>query len=266
MYANWPNEFRNMKHYGIIGNPLEHSWSKLYFDKKFANEQTDAEYSLYEVDNEADLKPTLSQLDGCSITIPYKKAIIPYLSELDPVAKEIGAVNVVKKVQNAQCTMHSYFKGYNTDWIGFYKSIEPMLNENENENENRALIFGTGGAAMAVAYGLKRLGITYHFVGRSAQCTMHNAQCLSYETLTEEIIKQHNILINCTPLGMWPHVDTAVDIPYEAITAAHLLFDCVYNPTETLFLKRGREQGACTMNGLSMLHIQANEAWKIWNL
>jgi len=260
-----------MRKYGIIGVPLGHSWSGEYFGEKFREEGIDAEYRLYECNSQADLKPTLSRLDGCNITIPYKEAVIPLLEEIDPVAREIGAVNVVKKVHNAQCTMHNEFRGYNTDWIGFTQSLKPLLNENVNANANRALIFGTGGVAKAVAYGLMRLGISYNFVSRSAQCTMHNAQCtmhnaecLNYETLTKEIIEEHKILINCTPLGMWPNVEDCVPIPYEGIGAAHILFDCVYNPEETEFLRRGREHGARTKNGLEMLHIQADEAYKIW--
>jgi len=257
-----------MKHYGIIGKPLGHSWSGEYFGEKFREEGIDAEYRLYECNSEADLKSTLSRLDGCNITIPYKEAVMPLLDEIDPVAAEIGAVNVVKKVQNAECTMHNELKGYNTDWIGFIQSLRSLLNDNhnhnDNHNDNRAMIFGTGGVAKAVAYGLMRLGITYNFVSRNAECRMHNAQCLNYETLTKEIIEQHKILINCTPLGMWPEVKDCVDIPYEGITAAHLLYDCVYNPEETEFLRRGRERGARTKNGLEMLHIQADEAYNIW--
>jgi len=239
-----------MKRYGIIGKPLEHSWSGVYFAEKFAKENIDAEYRLYECESQAELKPTISRLDGCNITIPYKEAVMPLLEEMDPVAKEIGAVNVVK-VNRGVGESVNRLSGYNTDWIGFTQSLRPLLNENVNANQ--ALIFGTGGVAKAVAYGLSKLGVDYSFISRP-----------DYKKLTKEIIEQHKILINCTPLGMWPKVEDCVPIPYEGITTAHLLYDCVYNPEETEFLRRGRIQGACTKNGLEMLHIQAEYAWRIW--
>jgi len=261
-----------MKHYGIIGRPLGHSWSGEYFGEKFRKEGIEAEYCLYECAQITDVMPMLCRLDGCNITIPYKEAVIPLLDSLDPIAAEIGAVNVVKRCQTASLSeVRSQIKGYNTDWIGFMQSLRPLLNDNDNHNvnANRALIFGTGGVAKAVAYGLKRLGISYDCVTRevrSQTALLSEVRCFTYNELTKEIIEQHKILINCTPLGMWPKVEDCVPIPYEGITSAHLLYDCVYNPEETEFLRRGREQGARTKNGLEMLHIQADAAWRIWTL
>ena len=241
-----------MRHYGIIGFPLLHSFSAKYFNEKFAREHIEAEYSLYPLDHEQwtmdngqKVRHLIDTLDGFNVTLPYKQAIIPYLDRLDQTAEQIGAVNVVYQRV-----------GYNTDCLGFMASIRPLL----RANDQRALVLGTGGASKAVVYGLRQLGITPTLVSRTPRDGI-----IGYKDLTEEIMAQHTIIVNCTPLGMLPDVDTCPDIPYHLITAKHLLYDCVYNPEQTLFLQKGKTQGATIRNGMEMLTGQAQAAWKIWN-
>lgn len=237
-----------MRHFGIIGYPLLHSFSAKYFSEKFAREHIDAEYSLYPVKGErlkVKVERLLTELDGFNVTMPYKQAIIPYLDRLDETAQAVGAVNVVHQRV-----------GYNTDCLGFIESIRPLL----RAYDKHAIVLGTGGASKAVCYGLKQLGIEPTLVSRTPKEGM-----LGYTDLTEEVMTQHTIIVNCTPLGMVPDVDSCPDIPYEKITARHLLFDCIYNPEETLFLRKGKAQGAKTQNGIGMLYGQAKEAWKIWS-
>ena len=239
-----------MRHYGIIGFPLHHSFSAKYFNEKFETSGIDAEYSLYAVDKGEwmkgeRLKEFLESLDGFNVTLPYKQAIIPYLEHLDETAEAIGAVNVVYK-----------HVGYNTDCLGFMGSMQPLL----REDDRKALVLGTGGASKAVCYGLKKLGITPTLVSRTPKEGM-----LGYDELTQEVMEAHTIIVNCTPLGMAPDVNSFPPIPYEQITARHLLFDCIYNPEETLFLQKGKTQGAMIKNGMEMLVGQAKAAWKIWN-
>ena len=236
-----------MGHFGIIGNPLIHSFSAKYFNEKFTREHIDAEYSLYplnELTNER-VNELLDTLDGFNVTFPYKEAIIPYLDRLDETAQAIGAVNVVYKRV-----------GYNTDYAGFIVSLRPLL----RPFDRQALVLGTGGASKAVCYGLQQLGITPTLVSR----TPKEGQ-LGYEALHKAVMEQHTIIINCTPLGMFPEVNSCPPIPYEHLTPRHLLYDCVYNPEETLFLRRGKAQGASIQNGKEMLIGQAKEAWAIWN-
>lgn len=237
-----------MRHFGIIGFPLLHSFSAKYFSEKFANEHIDAEYSLYPIEEnhlQKEAKRLFASLDGMNVTMPYKQTIIPYLDSLDDTAQAVGAVNVV----------HQHI-GYNTDCLGFMESIKPLL----RPYDRKALVLGTGGASKAVCYGLRQLDIEPTLVSRTPHSGM-----LGYEDLTKDIMETHTIIVNCTPLGMLPKIDTCPPIPYEAITARHLLFDCVYNPEETLFLRKGKEQGAMTQNGMGMLIGQAKAAWKIWN-
>ena len=238
-----------MRHYGIIGFPLLHSFSAKYFSEKFAREHIDAEYSLYPLEVESlksKVESLLDSLDGFNVTMPYKQTIIPYLDRLDETAQAVGAVNVVHQRV-----------GYNTDCIGFMESMRPLLRAEDKE----ALVLGTGGASKAVCYGLKQLGINPTLVSRTPKEGM-----LGYQDLTKEVIEAHSIIVNSTPLGMLPNVDSCPDIPYEWITARHLLFDCVYNPEETLFLRKGKAQGARVRNGMEMLTGQAQAAWKIWNI
>ena len=237
-----------MRHFGIIGFPLSHSFSAKYFNEKFATEQIEAEYSLYptkEENLESKVESLLNSLDGFNVTLPYKQAIIPYLDRLDETAEAIGAVNVVHRRM-----------GYNTDCLGFMDSIKPLL----RGYDKQALVLGTGGASKAVCYGLRKLGITTTLVSRTPR-----EGILGYNELTDEVMAAHTIIVNCTPLGMFPDVDSCAPIPYEHITARHLLFDCVYNPEETLFLRKGKAQGATTRNGIEMLIGQAKAAWKIWS-
>ena len=186
----------------------------------------------------------LDSLDGMNVTLPYKQAIIPYLDRLDETAEAIGAVNVVYRRV-----------GYNTDCMGFMASIRHLL----RADDRKALVLGTGGASKAVCYGLRKLGLTPTLVSRTP-----NGEMLGYKDLKDEVMKAHTVIVNCTPLGMYPDVDSCPDIPYDKITARHLLFDCVYNPEETLFLRKGKAQGATIKNGMDMLTGQAQAAWKIW--
>ena len=237
-----------MRHYGIIGFPLLHSFSAKYFNEKFATEKIEAEYSLFpmkELTSEG-VNELMDSLDGFNVTLPHKQAIIPFLDHLDETAEMIGAVNVVHKRI-----------GYNTDCLGFMASIRPLL----RDFDRKALVLGTGGASKAVCYGLRKLGIIPTLVSRTPKEGM-----FGYEELNAEIMDTHSIIVNCTPLGMYPDIDSCPPIPYTLISAQHLLFDCVYNPEETLFLRKGKEQGATIQNGIGMLIGQAKEAWKIWNI
>lgn len=240
-----------MRHYGIIGYPLEHSLSASYFNELFAREGIDAEYSLYPVDNGQwtmdngrQVRELLQRLDGANITYPYKQRVIPYLRQLDKSAEQIGAVNVVKQGV-----------GYNTDYIGFVESMRDLI----RPYDRRALVLGTGGASLAVCHGLQALGISSTRVSRTESTSI-----LDYTMLDAAVMEAHTIIVNCTPLGMYPDVDSCPPIPYELLTERHLLYDCVYNPEETLFLKQGKAQGAQTVNGLAMLIGQAQAAWEIW--
>ena len=236
-----------MRHFGIIGYPLVHSFSAKYFNEKFESEKIDAEYSLYPTENLTGerMNELMNSLDGMNVTMPYKKDVIAYLDRLDETAEAIGAVNVI----------HDRV-GYNTDCLGFIDSIRPLL----REYDKKALVLGTGGASKAVCFGLKKLGISPTLVSRTPQEGM-----LGYDDLTEAVMSDYTVIVNCTPLGMAPEEETFPPIPYEYISARHLLFDCVYNPEETLFLQKGKVQGATTRNGMEMLYGQAKAAWKIWN-
>lgn len=236
-----------MRHFGIIGYPLIHSFSAKYFNEKFESEKIDAEYSLYPTKNLTGerMNELMNSLDGMNVTMPYKKDVIAYLDRLDETAEAIGAVNVI----------HDRV-GYNTDCLGFIDSIRPLL----REYDKKALVLGTGGASKAVCFGLKKLGISPTLVSRTPKVGM-----LGYDDLTEAVMSDYTVIVNCTPLGMAPEEETFPPIPYEYISARHLLFDCVYNPEETLFLQKGKAQGAITRNGMEMLYGQAKAAWKIWN-
>ena len=237
-----------MRHYGIIGYPLHHSFSAKFFNEKFATEKIDAEYSLYPTEREnlqSRMEQILNSLDGFNVTLPYKQSVIPFLECLDETAEAIGAVNVVYRRV-----------GYNTDCLGFMASIQPLL----RDYDRQALVLGTGGASKAVCYGLHKLGVKTTLVSRTPKEGM-----LGYGDLNEEIMASHTLIANCTPLGMLPDTDSCPDIHYRLISARHLLFDCVYNPEETLFLRKGKAQGATIRNGMEMLTGQAKAAWKIWN-
>ena len=238
-----------MRHFGIIGYPLHHSFSAKYFSEKFEREGIEAEYSLYPIEHlrsdDVRLNDLLSDLDGFNVTMPYKQSVIPYLDRLDETAQAVGAVNVVHRRV-----------GYNTDCIGFMESIRPIL----RSYDSKALVLGTGGASKAVCYGLKQLGVEPTLVSRTPQQGM-----LGYGDLTPDVMENHTVIVNCTPLGMVPDTKSYPSIPYECITARHLLFDCIYNPEQTVFLSKGRAQGALTQNGMGMLIGQAKAAWEIWD-
>lgn len=251
-------EIEHHKVYGLIGFPLTHSFSKSYFNDKFAAEGIDAEYANFELPDIGDLMEVFDEtpeLSGLNVTIPYKEQIIPYMDELDEEARRIGAVNVVKVVRGDSDDDFNLI-GYNSDVIGFRDSISPLL----NPVRKRALILGTGGASKAVARGLETLGVEYLFVSRSARKGV-----ITYSDLTPEIMTEHKVIVNTTPLGMYPHVDECPDIPYECLTPEHLCYDLLYNPDVTLFMKKAAANGAETKNGLEMLLLQAFESWRIWN-
>ena len=240
--------------FGLIGYPLSHSFSKKYFDQKFASEQiTDANFFLYpiqKIEEVIDLYHTVPNLQGLAITIPYKKKIIPFLHELSPAVKKMNACNCIR-IQNGQ------FIGYNTDVVGFKNSF---LQKKSNHHK-KALILGTGGAAAAVAYVLEELNIAYLYVSRNPSNALPS---IYYDAITEQLMQEYTIIINTTPLGTFPNIQAYPPIPYHYLSKEHYLFDLIYNPLETIFLQKGREFGCITQNGYDMLVIQAEENWKIW--
>lgn len=242
-----------MHKYGLIGYKLEHSFSKDFFEKKFSDESIlNAEYNLYPLQNIEELPNLLKsnpELKGLNVTIPYKESVIPYLNELHDTAKSVGAVNTIK-------INEGYTIGYNTDTWGFAKSLFPEI----NTRDARALILGTGGASKAVQFVFNKLGIDYKIVSRG-----NNVSDLHYEDLNQEIMESHNIIIQCTPVGMYPNVNDCLQIPFQFISTKHFCLDLVYNPTETQFLLKAKNAGASVKNGLQMLYEQAEESWKIWN-
>lgn len=241
-----------MTKFGIIGYPLGHSFSKGFFTEKFARESINAQYLNFEIPDVAMLPDVLRnnpELRGLNVTLPHKQAVIPLLDEMSKEAKEIGAVNVIR-VRNGK------LKGFNSDIIGFTNSIKPLL----MPHHKKALILGTGGASKAICVGLNRLGIEWTYVSRSPREGM-----ITYEDITAETLQAYTVIVNCSPVGMFPNVAQAPEIPYDCLSDKHLLFDLVYNPEETLFMKKGREQGATVKNGLEMLHLQAVASWDFWN-
>jgi shikimate dehydrogenase len=246
-----------MKTFGLIGYPLEHSFSQRYFTQKFKDENIEARYlnfpieSIEEFPNLLEKRPDLA---GLHITIPYKQQVMEYLDEVDSVAKEAGAVNVIKITWNDK---KPHLIGYNSDITGFSNSIEPLL----QPHHKKALILGTGGASKAVAYALKELGLLYRFVSRTPRHPSH----VSYESLNEEILRDYTVIVNTTPSGMSPNTNECPTLPYNGITSKHLAFDLIYNPETTLFMQKCNEKGAVVKNGLEMLHLQAEAAWDIWN-
>ena len=245
-----------MDKYGLIGYPLGHSFSVGYFNEKFSNEHINAKYINFEIPSIEDFAEVIEsnpELRGLNVTIPYKAQVIPYLDSLSPEANAIGAVNVIRITRKGDKT---HLKGFNSDVIGFTRSIEPLL----ERHHKKALILGTGGASKAVDYGLRSLGIATKFVSRTKRPGF-----FTYEEITPEIIKDYNIIVNCTPLGMYPNTDVCPTLPYEAMDSHNLLYDLLYNPDETLFMQKGKEHGAITKNGLEMLLLQAFASWEFWN-
>ena len=290
--------------YGLIGFPLGHSFSRGFFTEKFAREGIDAEYLNFEIPDASMLLDVIREnpgLRGLNVTLPHKQAVIPLLDELSDEAREIGAVNVIRIETPSNSPFRgrtqedlpiegewkgAVLKGFNSDIIGFTESIKPLL----KPWHRKALVLGTGGASKAICVGLQRLGLEWTYVsrksltpgpspvgeGRNQQPTplSHGRGVggeagskvrLSYSDLTAEVMQAHTVIVNCSPVGMFPKVDAAPAIPYEYLTPQHLLFDCVYNPEDTLFMQKGRAQGATVKNGLEMLHLQALASWRFWN-
>lgn len=245
-----------MRTFGLIGYPLSHSFSKKYFTGRFEEEHIpDCKYELFPLEQITLLPALLEEpsLAGLNVTIPYKVQVLPYLQEMDEAAEFIGAVNCISiELKNNK----RYLKGYNTDAYGFEESLKPFL----KMHHKKAMIFGDGGAAKAVKYVLRKLGLDYISVVRSPA---HS--CLLYSDITPEIMASYPVLINTTPLGMSPNTDNCPDIPYECLTRDHLAYDLVYNPEETKFLRLAREAGAAVKNGMEMLYLQAERSWEIWN-
>jgi shikimate dehydrogenase len=247
-----------MTTYGLIGYPLGHSFSRKFFTEKFEKEGIDAQYLNFEIPSIEEFPEVIKnhpELRGLNVTIPYKQQVMQYLDDISEEAKAIGAVNVVKcQLSTVNCQPH--LTGYNSDVIGFVESIKPLL----KPHHKKALILGTGGASKAIRYGLeKKLGLETLFVSRSAREGM-----ITYEEVTAEVLKEYEVIVNCSPVGMFPHVDECPALPYEAMNENNLLYDLVYNPLETLFMKKGAAQGATVKNGLEMLHLQAIASWEFW--
>lgn len=241
-----------MRRFGLIGKNISYSFSPGYFKSKFESlGLRDCSYEIFDLSDITQFTKVAIQSDLCglNVTIPYKTAIIDYLDRLDPDAQEIGAVNTLKFTQDG-------IVGYNTDVIGFTGSLSPLL----QPGDTAALILGTGGASMAIAYGLTQLGIQFKFVSRSPK-----KDNLSYAELDSSLLNAYQLIINCTPLGTFPRLEEAPPIPYPALNKRHLLYDLIYNPEQTRFLKEGRKQGCRVKNGLEMLHLQAEASWNIWN-
>lgn len=244
--------------YGLIGYPLDHSFSKEYFSKKFNDLKINEEYNLFPIKNIVEIHKLITdysgQLRGLNVTIPYKESILNYLNGIETDADIIGAVNVIKISYNNGIPA---LIGYNTDWQGFLASLTPLIIG--RTDINKALVLGTGGASKAVAYALNKSGIDCTFVSRNSF-----KGDITYPDLDSNIISSHKLIVNTTPLGTYPLIDTYPDIPYDMISNSHICFDLVYNPEKTEFLKKCESRGATIKNGLEMLHIQADLSWQIW--
>lgn len=257
-----------MTQYGLIGFPLGHSFSRRFFTEKFLEEGIDAEYLNFEIPDAGMLRDIVMQhpsLKGLNCTIPHKETIIPLLDDISPEARKIGAVNVIAIRRDIPSTQtpagaegNCGFRliGYNSDIIGFTRSIKPLL----RPCHRKALILGTGGASKAVRHGLEGLGIVPTFVSRKTRPGQ-----LNYADITPDMLREYTVIVNCTPVGMSPHTDEAPQLPYSALTREHLLYDLIYNPVETLFLRQGAQAGATTKNGQEMLELQALATWDLWN-
>jgi len=250
-----------LRQFGLIGYPLSHSFSQKFFTEKFLQENiVNASYHNFPIPSMESFGALWKEnpnLEGLNVTIPYKKEVIPFLQHSSAVVQEIHACNCIRKFNNE-------LYGYNTDVIGFEKSLLPFL----KPHHTHALILGTGGAAAAVQWVLQKLNIQFQIVSRKANAIEANTEMksiISYNHLNKSLVEAHTLIINTSPVGMYPNTNEAPPIAYEGITAQHHLYDLVYNPTETLFMQKGLEKGATVQNGLAMLHIQAEESWAIWN-
>lgn len=237
---------------------MDHSFSHKYFKDKFLREGIEGCYNLFPIKDIDDICALIADnelLKGLNVTIPYKRSVLPYLDKISEHALNIGAVNVVKILKDNKDD-HPVLMGYNTDWEGFYRSLKPLL----NSRIRSALVLGTGGASAAVSYALERLGIATLFVSRTSR-----GKAITYEMIGEKEMADNLLIVNTTPLGMYPYTQSSPDIPYDLLTSSHVCYDLVYNPEETQFMIRSRNMGATVKNGLEMLHIQAELSWKIWN-
>ena len=246
-----------MEKYGLIGYPLGHSFSISYFNQKFSDEGIDAKYENFEIPS-IDILPEIldsnPELRGLNVTIPYKEKVMQFLDHISPEAQAIGAVNVIRVMHEGKDTI---LKGYNSDVIGFTQSISPMI---DTKWHKKALVLGTGGASKAISYGLRSLGLDTVYVSR-----YERPGTIQYDKITPDVIREYNVVVNCTPVGMYPHTDECPQLPYEAMDSHTILYDLIYNPDETLFMKRGRERGADVKNGLEMLLLQAFASWEFWH-
>lgn len=243
--------------YGLVGKKLSHSFSPDYFNDKFRRLGINAEYRLFEIEHAYEFPRLIAnnaEIKGLNITIPYKLSLSKYLNSVDSIVQSTGSVNTIKIKHTNN---GSLLTGYNTDVIGFEKTLVPLL---KNRNITHALILGTGGSSASIAYVLQKLGIAFNYISRKS----NNSQQFAYNWLNKERIRRNLLLINTTPVGMYPNINEALLIPYEFITNKHILYDLIYNPTETQFLKKGSEQGATCINGTIMLNIQAEASWEIW--
>lgn len=240
-----------MRHFGIIGYPLSHSFSPSWFNEKFKREGIDAQYSAYPLQHIDEFPSLVANMDfsGLNVTIPYKEKIMPYLDEIDPAAVSAGAVNVIKFDKGKM-------SGYNSDVYGFKRSLENFL---AGATVKKALVLGTGGSSGAVSAALRQMGISYDKVSRDKK------KGLTYRDLDTRIMQEYNLIINTTPLGMYPDVDSKPSIPYETLTENYFIYDLIYNPENTLFLSEGLNRGCKVKNGFEMLILQAEKAWEIWN-
>jgi shikimate dehydrogenase len=241
--------------YGLLGKHLSHSFSQRFFESYFKEHKIDASYELIELSSSDALKDfmhgSVAQYQGLNVTIPFKEHIFEFIDEVSSEAQIIGAINTIKVGSNGKIC------GYNTDTYGFHQSIKPFL----DFNHHRAIILGTGGASKAVAFVLEKLGLDVFFISRNPI----GSKQFSYSEINAQMLSTCKLVINCTPVGMFPNSDNLIDIPYEFLTKKHLIIDLIYNPSETLFLKKSRESGAIVLNGDSMLHQQALKSWELWN-
>lgn len=244
------------KLFGLLGKNISYSFSREYFTNKFKNlGSKNLNYVNFDLQRIEDLTTVLVEnkesLSGINITIPYKQEVMVFLDAIDEAAEEIGAVNTIKFLKSGE------LKGYNTDYYGFKNSIQPYI----KKHHTKALVLGVGGASKAIAFAFKKMGIEYKFVSR----TKRNKDVFTYEEISPAILEEYTVVVNCTPLGTYPNIETRPALPYEAITDKHLLYDLTYNPEETTFLKSGKKQGATIKNGFQMLELQAEKSWEIWN-
>ena len=242
--------------FGLIGKNISYSFSKTYFSKKFKNLQlSNSEYLNFDLKKIEDFSAIIHKfkgsLRGLNVTIPYKLSIFNYVDHVDETAKKVGAINTIKFANNGSLI------GYNTDVFGFENSLTPIL----KKHHNKALILGTGGASKAVSYVFEKLNIEYFKVSRNPKDSLQ----ISYEDITNDLLNKYTIIVNCSPVGTFPNINDKPTIPYHFLTDKHLLYDLIYNPTETAFLKEGKKQFTQIKNGYEMLELQAEESWRIWN-